>query len=104
MRPRTAFAAALLLAVAAPAFAQEAPPSTEPAAPAAKAPPREEAEVDRLCLRETGTMIRPRANKAKGRAGCPSIHSGRVYTQEDLRSTGEIDMADALRKLDTSIR
>ena len=103
MRPRTAFAAALLLAVVAPAFAQEAPPSTEPAAPA-KAPPREEAEVDRLCLRETGTMIRPRANKAKGRAGCPSIHSGRVYTQEDLRSTGEIDMADALRKLDTSIR
>ncbi|WP_133479336.1 hypothetical protein [Cognatilysobacter segetis] len=103
MRHRIAIATALLLSAAAPAFAQDAtPPSPEPATPAARAPARAEADVDRHCLRETGTRIRPRANRAQD-AGCPSIHAGRVYTQEDLRSTGEIDMADALRKLDTSI-
>jgi hypothetical protein len=104
MRHRLAIAAALLLSSALPAFAQDtAAPSAQPVA-AAKPAAQDEAHVERLCLRETGTLIRPRAGRTPRRGDCPSMQAGRVYTREDLRATGEIDMADALRKLDTSIR
>lgn len=59
--------------------------------------------IDRLCLRETGTMIRAR-RAAASRERCPSHQFGRVYTQDDLRSTGQVDIAQALRMLDPSIR
>ena len=102
MRHRLTFAAALLLS-AAPAFAQDVtPPAAPAAAPAADEPVRDKA-LDRLCLRETGTRIRHRAGKSNGR-DCPSMQAGRAYTQDDLRSTGQADIAQALRMLDPSIR
>ena len=95
--------ATLLLSAAVPAVAQDTPsPQPAPASQAAT-PVSEKADVDRYCLRETGTRIRAHATRANGRRGCPSMRSGRVYTQEDLRATGEISIAEALRRLDTSV-
>jgi hypothetical protein len=54
---------------------------------------------DRLCLKQTGTRIPARATSSGQR--CTAI--GRVYSRSDINGTGEVDMADALRKLDTSI-
>jgi hypothetical protein len=103
---RRVLSAALLLSVALPLFAQDAPPAAPaPVATQADATAAgDDAKVDRFCLRETGTHIRKRATKPGSRAGCPSLQSGRVYTQDDLRMTGEIDIADALRRLDPAIR
>jgi hypothetical protein len=65
-----------------------------------------------FCLRSTGTHIAPRARRAdRGanadgkdkRPACVAAN-GRVYTREDLDRTGAIDVADALRRLDPSIR
>lgn len=77
-----------------------------PDAPAATSARNADA-IDHLCLRETGTLIRPRAERASAKAArerCPSHVYGRVWTQDDLRSTGQIDIAQALRMLDPSIR
>jgi hypothetical protein len=46
-------------------------------------------EADRRCLRDTGTKI-------KDRAGCVE---GRVYTAEELETTGAATVGDALKKL-----
>lgn len=82
-----------------------APPARDPAPAvvADTAPTRTPASLDRVCLRETGTRIRPRAANA-ARERCLSHTYGRVWTQDDLRSTGQPDIADALRMLDPSIR
>lgn len=48
------------------------------------------------CLRETGSLIKPE----KGQ--CLSV-SGRSYSQKDLRSTGQPDIARALQQLDPSV-
>lgn len=103
MSHRIALAAALLLSAAAPVFAQDAAPAPSPESKPVVDPARDDAKVDRFCLRETGTHIRTRA-KSNARGDCTSVRAGRVYTQEDLRMTGELDIADALRRLDTSIR
>ncbi|HEV8695903.1 MAG TPA: hypothetical protein VGQ93_17205 [Lysobacter sp.] len=55
---------------------------------------------DRNCLRYTGSHIQRRADK-KDRP-CLSA-TGRSYTSEDIDQTGEVELADALRKLDVSI-
>jgi hypothetical protein len=97
---------ALLLSAATPLFAQD-DPSPAPMPSASKVEPvhpGDDAKVARFCLRETGTHIRRRAPHADGRPSCPSLQSGRVYTQDDLRMTGEIDVAEALRRLDPAIR
>ena len=57
------------------------------------------APSDRHCLRQTGSRIT--ARRASEARRCTAI--GRVYTQDDLRRTGHIDVADALRTLDPSI-
>ncbi|HEY4555015.1 MAG TPA: hypothetical protein VIG68_01070 [Lysobacter sp.] len=63
-----------------------------------------------FCLRSTGSMIAPRSRplsaSAASRASRPSCipAAGRVYTRHDLDSTGAVDIADALRRLDPSIR
>lgn len=98
MNRPTHIAAALLLSAAMPAFAQVA----APAAGTAAARARQDAHVDRFCPSETGTRIRTRKVDAQGR--CTSAVSGRVYTQDDLRATGQTDIANALRMLDPSIR
>ena len=68
-------------------------------------------EIDRHCLRQTGSRIgtrhnttraaRERADKTPQR--CIAAN-GRVYSRDDIDRTGEIDIADALRKLDPAIR
>ena len=57
-------------------------------------------DADRNCMRYTGTRILPRNKPARE---CIPRH-GSVYTREDLDRTGEVDIGQALRKLDTSIR
>lgn len=94
------------LLTAAPVFAQSST-AARPAdpVPADTAKAKEDgarADVDRHCLRETGTMIRSRRAKADGR--CISYQAGRVYTNDDLRNTGQIDVVQALRTLDPAIR
>ena len=56
-------------------------------------------DADRNCMRYTGTRIVTRDKPSKD---CVPQH-GRVYTRDDLDRTGEVDIAQALRKLDTSI-
>lgn len=55
-------------------------------------------DADRNCMRYTGTRIVARNRPSRD---CVPQH-GHVYTRDDLDSTGEVDMARALRKLDTS--
>lgn len=56
-------------------------------------------EIDRLCLKHTGSRIA--ARDSPGRR-CSAF--GRVYTQDDLQRTGAINLTDALRMLDPAIR
>ena len=60
---------------------------------------------ERYCLRHTGTRIDLRRHdRSSGfEQGCVAA-GGRVYTREDLLRTGEVDTADALRKLDPAIQ
>lgn len=64
---------------------------------------------DRNCLRETGSRLVAARNTAAAQSGdndrrrCVSA-PGRSYSREDLERTGSVDIADALRRLDTSIR
>ena len=68
-------------------------------------------QIDRNCLRHTGSRIVARDNTTRSARGrndklgqrCVAA-SGRVYSRDDLDRTGEVDIADALRKLDPSIR
>ena len=55
--------------------------------------------LDHFCLQHTGTLIT--ARKATAARRCAGI--GRSYSQDDIRRTGETDIADALRRLDASI-
>ena len=66
---------------------------------------------DHNCLRETGSLITTSQNqRALRRARAqkePTVEVkcadyGRAYTQDDIRRTGAINMADALRQLDPS--
>jgi len=67
---------------------------------------------DRFCLRQTGTRINSRIRAAatatqdgakSDRQHC-ALGPGRSYTREDINMTGRVDLADALRALDPSIR
>ena len=67
---------------------------------------------DRTCLHYTGTRIASRSDARGGgnarsadkkRRPCSNGTIGRAYTRDDIDKTGEIDLADALRKLDPSI-
>lgn len=78
-----------------------------PAAPAAKASAASKDEVAATCLRSTGSRIVTTRNLRAEREGKPqqcTNGAGRVYTREDLDRSGYVDIADALRALDTSIR
>ncbi len=98
-----------LLALSFAASAQTPPPApADPPAPVsdtAEPTPAdklasEDKLADRNCLKETGSRV-IRAD-SKGRK-C-AIGPGRSYTKEDIDRTGSVDLADALRKLDPSIR
>jgi hypothetical protein len=49
---------------------------------------------DPNCLRHTGSRLQPR-----GKDGCIG-GAGRSYSRDDLDRTGEVDVGEALRKLD----
>ncbi len=70
----------------------------------AEAPAREPV---RTCMRSTGSRVVAAQNMRAEKEGKPqrcANGSGRVYSKEDLDRTGHINIADALRSLDTSIR
>lgn len=59
---------------------------------------------ERICIQQTGSRIVAARNKSKdGEKDCVAA-GGRVYTRADIESTGSTDLADALRRLDPSIR
>jgi hypothetical protein len=74
---------------------------------AAETTPAQTEEPARTCLRSTGSRIvasrNLRAEKDRKPQGC-AVAAGRVYTAEDLDRSGHMNLADALRSLDTSIR
>lgn len=98
--------AALLSLAASAAFAQDVPAADVAPSAAAVQPVASTADErtdDRYCLRATGSRIVERDN-ARGVRRC-TVASGRVYSRDDLdRAGGAVDLADALRRLDTSIR
>lgn len=70
----------------------------------AAAPVRQSA---RNCMRNTGSRIVVAENIRAEKQGKPqrcASGPGRVYSSDDLDRTGHINLADALRSLDTSIR
>ena len=97
---------ALVLA-AAPALAQDAPaPEAAPAEP--KAAEASTPESPRTCLQSTGSRVTAAQNARAEREGkaerrCTAA-AGRVYTADDIDRTGAVNIADALRTLDTGIR
>jgi len=104
----------LLGAVAFTAMAQAAEPQTIPATDttaATQADAKKPPVSDAYCLRHTGTRITSRAvdkagaNAATARKSrtCSNGAIGRAYTRDDLDRTGDINLADALRKLDPAI-
>jgi hypothetical protein len=65
------------------------------------------AEPERTCLRSTGSRIVEVQNRRADKDGKPQRCAnafGRVYTAEDLDSTGHANLADALRSLDPRVR
>jgi hypothetical protein len=61
----------------------------------------------RTCIRSTGSRIVAARNERAEKEGKPQrcvAAAGKVYTRRDLDSTGHVDIADALRTLDTSMR
>lgn len=94
-----------LTATLAPAFAlaqvaSVVAPATQAAATVQRDADR--ADYDAHCVRETGTRIRTRVQSPG--AHCQAVGPGRAYTRDDLDRTGEINIADALRRLDPAIR
>ena len=61
--------------------------------------------ADRFCIRETGSRVTAARNARSRRAEQECMTGGgRVYTREDIERTGSVDLRDALRRLDPSIR
>jgi hypothetical protein len=54
------------------------------------------------CLQYTGSRIRT-ADRKTGKPACAQ-GPGRSYGRDDLDRTGQVDIADALRRLDPSIK
>lgn len=99
----------LLGALAIAGAVQAAEPQAAPQAPGSHASSTAQEETNKAdasdyrCLRHTGTRISSRTDSRKQRA-CGNAGIGRAYTREDLNRTGEVNIAEALRKLDPSIR
>jgi hypothetical protein len=99
--------ASALLAFAGAASAQSADMAEEPeeatsSRAAAKATSK---SSDRICIQQTGSRITQARNARTKDAERECVSAGgRVYTRGDIENSGETDLADALRKLDPSIR
>lgn len=74
---------------------ESAPVAAAAAVPVQDAKPVAEARRD--CIRESGTRI-----VRRDKDGCNGM-AGRSYSQEDLRRTGDTNIADALQRLDPAI-
>ncbi|MBB6598690.1 hypothetical protein [Luteimonas sp. MC1825] len=60
---------------------------------------------DRFCIQDTGSrVVAARNARSKSDEKDCVAAGGRVYTREDIDRTGSVDIQDALRKLDPSIR
>jgi outer membrane cobalamin receptor len=60
---------------------------------------------DRFCIEQTGSRITAARNaRSKSDQKECVAAGGRVYTREDIEKTGSVDLKDALRRLDPSIR
>ncbi|MFC3550224.1 hypothetical protein ACFOLC_04275 [Lysobacter cavernae] len=95
----SAFAASAQSVVAVQAEAQAPTTATADANAPADAQKTKPA-FDNNCLRYTGTRIQQRDKN--GKPVC-NPGPGRAYSKQDLDRTGEIDVADALRKLDPAV-
>lgn len=64
-------------------------------------------DADRYCLRDTGSHLSShlyaKSRDARKYDDCVNAN-GRVYTRADIERTGAFTTADALRRLDPSIR
>lgn len=75
--------------------------------------PDAEGDIDRRCLRSTGSHIVAARNATADNAAAGNavadakpdcvIGNGRVYTRKDLEGTGHTNVVDALRTLDPAI-
>jgi hypothetical protein len=95
----------LLGALAFTAAAQTAPTQNSPAMDASTATQADAKKPlnDAYCLHHTGTRITSRTERTDNRKAHTCNAIGRAYTRDDLDRTGEINIADALRKLDPAI-
>ena len=111
MHAKTLLAGALLLSCfAAQAATDTADQTAGQAEPARTVAARDN---DTNCLRYTGSLIVASENQRNEREGSASDAGaakpkcngspGRSYTQDDIRRTGAIDLADALRRLDPAV-
>jgi hypothetical protein len=89
-------AASAAFAAGTPARAQDAPPGSGADAHTRATPHAVVRPGDRNCLRSTGSLIPPKPGE------CLPV-AGRSYSQEDIRRTGAVNTADALRMLDPSV-
>jgi hypothetical protein len=86
---------AMLLAPAA-VLAADTAPATAAAPTTAAVPAKTKVKANARCDRVYSTMIQPSAKN-----GCKGPKPFRTYTPEDIERTGELDINDALRKVDT---
>ncbi|MDQ3287966.1 MAG: hypothetical protein M3Q42_06830 [Pseudomonadota bacterium] len=69
--------------------------------------PNQAQAADRYCVKKSGSLLLVENDRGDNTGSFNDVcvnAGGRVYTREDIRSTGETDLAEALRKLDPSIR
>ena len=95
------FVIGLLCTPACAAPQQQADPAAAPAALSDAARMSE-----RFCVRSAGSRIVARQKKTESAEDFDErclAYNGRIYTREDIDRTGEVDLADALRKLDPAI-
>ena len=60
---------------------------------------------DRICIEQTGSRITAARNaRSKSDQKECVAAGGRVYTREDIERSGSVDLQDALRRLDPSLR
>jgi hypothetical protein len=95
-----ASALAMLAFATVPAYAQHKDEPEE-----AERPRAERKASDRFCIQETGSHIIAARNARSRSDERECVNSGgRVYTRDDIDSTGSTDLRDALRRLDPAIR
>lgn len=97
--------ALLAFAAAASAQATDAALAADQAAADETAVVDEDVRPNRHCLQQTGSRITEARNARAQRSERSCVlAAGRVYSRADIDSTGAVDLADALRRLDPSIR